>query len=383
MRIRFLCGAWAAAVLSAASGQEIPRGQVVDSVTCASDESQRYALYLPSNYSPERQWNVIFLFDPGGRGRRGVERYQAAAEQYGYILAGSNNSRNGPWEISLNAARAMRADVMKRFSVNPRRIYTAGHSGGSRVAMAIALEQGGIAGVLASSAAFPGDPIAKLDFPVFGTAGTEDFNYLEMRQFDELVTTPHRIEVFRGGHTWPPAAVAMRAVEWMELQAMKSGLRTRDDALVSKIFEAWKARASAAQGDFESWRALDQLASDLAGLHDVSEIRKQAEALRKRKSVADALASERADQETEARTLSEIARLEQGLGGDREIREGAIDQLQSRFLTMIQQANAPEDTAQRRMIRRILAGTIAGARGLGDEEYTQFLDRFRPPAPPE
>ena len=39
---------------------------------------------------------MILAFDAGDVGGGGVERYQAAAEQYGYIVAGSNNSRNGP-----------------------------------------------------------------------------------------------------------------------------------------------------------------------------------------------------------------------------------------------------------------------------------------------
>jgi hypothetical protein len=32
-----------------------------------------------------------------------VQRYQQTAEKYGYIVAGSLNSRNGPWEVSMKA----------------------------------------------------------------------------------------------------------------------------------------------------------------------------------------------------------------------------------------------------------------------------------------
>src|SRR5438552_19004603 len=82
-------------------------GQVIPDINCAADASQSYALYLPTNYDTARAWPVIFAFDPGARGRVPVERYQAAAEKYGYIVAGSNNSRNGSWEVSAAAARAM------------------------------------------------------------------------------------------------------------------------------------------------------------------------------------------------------------------------------------------------------------------------------------
>ena len=132
-----------------ACGQNLPLGQIIDDVPCKADGSQHYSLYLPSRFTPVRKWNVILAYDAGGRGRRAVERYQAAAEKYGYIIAGSNNSRNGPWEVSLNAAKAMTADVEQRFPVDPKRIYTAGMSGGARVAMKLAMDSELIAGVFA------------------------------------------------------------------------------------------------------------------------------------------------------------------------------------------------------------------------------------------
>ena len=128
-------------------------------------------------------------FHPGGRGRAIVETYQAAAEQYGYIVAGSNNSRNGPWAVSIAAVRAMSGDLASRFSIDAARVYLTGHSGGARVAMEVAMTSGSIAGVIASSAGFADSrPRASVPFAVFGTAGTEDFNYIEMRLLDRKLT---------------------------------------------------------------------------------------------------------------------------------------------------------------------------------------------------
>ena len=180
---------------------DLRNGQILDPIKCAADPSQTYALYLPSNYSADRPSKLILAFDPRGQGRQGVEHLQAAAEKYGYIVAGSNNSRNGPPQISLTAAQAMWADVEKRFSINAKRIYTAGLSGGARIAMKVAFDSDRIAGVIASSAGFPpGHRRSDLRFVVFGTAGTEDFNYLEMRQLDQELSSPHRVVIFEGGH---------------------------------------------------------------------------------------------------------------------------------------------------------------------------------------
>jgi len=60
---------------------------------------------------------------------------------------------------------------------------------------------------------------------VFATAGTDDFNYLEMRQLDRTLKTPHRLAIFDGGHMLPPDSVAMDAIEWLELQAIQHRIR--------------------------------------------------------------------------------------------------------------------------------------------------------------
>ena len=121
-------------------------------------------------------------FPSGARGRAIVDTYRDAAERYGFIVAGSNTSRNGPWDVSMRAASAMFQDIGQRFAVDGTRTYLTGHSGGSRVALQIALANKAIAGVIASSAGYPDvRPRASVSFPIFATAGVDDFNYIEMR----------------------------------------------------------------------------------------------------------------------------------------------------------------------------------------------------------
>ena len=56
-----------------AGAEELPRGQIIPDVRCVDDASQGYALYVPSTYMADREWPVIFGFDPGGRGLNPVE----------------------------------------------------------------------------------------------------------------------------------------------------------------------------------------------------------------------------------------------------------------------------------------------------------------------
>jgi len=365
----------------AARAEELPRGRLIEDVKCAADPSQSYALYLPSNYSPERAWSLILAFDPRARGSAPVERFQAAAETYGYIVAGSNNSRNGSWETSMAAVRALSADLNARFRIDERRMYTAGLSGGARVALQAALGAKEIAGVIASSAGWPdATPRKSAPFAVFGTAGTEDFNYLEMRLLDRTLTTPHRVAIFEGGHTWLSSDLAVEALEWMEIQAMKSGRRPRDEALIEKIFVKSVARVEAQTQEKDVCLALAALTSDFVGLKDVSGFAAREAELRRRKAVKDALKKDRAEEQREEQLMAGLAALEAGIA-DPDQRVANLAQLKDRLTDLSRQAGASKDSSERRMARRVLRGALVGAmESAKDPEYRKLLDRFRPMA---
>jgi poly(3-hydroxybutyrate) depolymerase len=161
-------------------GQQLPRGRVVERVVCSGNERQSYALYLPAAYSREHLWPILYCLDAGARGRLPVERFSYAAEQTGFIIAGSNNSRNGSNEVAGEAIEWLVRDTHERFSLDDSRVYTAGFSGGARLALAWA-SNGRIAGVIACGAGFSGAMIPKeVPFHIFATAGIDDFNYDEV-----------------------------------------------------------------------------------------------------------------------------------------------------------------------------------------------------------
>ncbi len=362
----------------AARGQDLPRGRTIDDVRCVADPSQSYALYLPSAYTPDRTWAVLLAFHPGANGRAMVEKYRAAAERYGYIVAGSNNSRNGPWAVSAASVKAMSADVGSRFAIDAGRLYLTGMSGGARVAFQVALATPQVAGVIASSAGFPDNqPRTSVPFAIFGTAGTEDFNHLEMRLLDRPLKSPHRLVVFEGGHTLPPDAVAFEAIEWMELQAMKSGRRTRDEALIDRIFDARQRQLAAVTDPVTTVHLLEALVDDFRGVRDVTAAASRAADLTKQPEMKKALAREREDDETEARMLREILELEAGLRAD-DRRTQSLLQLRDRIARIARSANAAEDTPDRRLARRVLRQITAGAsERVQDADYLKILQELR------
>ena len=370
-----------AAPAGVAATQELPRGQVVDAVTCSGDATQSYALYLPSNYTPDRVWPLLMGFHPAARGRAIVETYQAAAEQYGYIVVGSNNSRNGSWESSRRAVTAMTADISKRFPIAAGRFYMTGFSGGSRVALQVALASGRISGVIASSAGYPdSQPRKSVPFVIFGTAGTEDFNYVEMRLLGRELKTPHRVVIFEGGHQLPPAPVALQAIEWLEVQAMAAGTRPRDAALVDRLFSKGLDAAEHAGTPADTAEALDALAKDFGGLRDVTAVAARAADLLKDKDVRHVLSQARSNDYAEARLMNDLIELEAGLS-DETMRTQNLLRLRETLSRAFTEATSAADSPARQQARRVLRAVTAGAaERVLDPEYRRMLESFRLPS---
>ena len=357
---------------TAAFAQDLPAGQIIDRVTCAADPSQSYALFVPADYTPSRSWPVIFAFDPGARGRVPVERYQAAAERYGYIVVGSNNSRNGGMEFPRVLA-ALTNDVAARLAVNPKRVYLAGMSGGARTALGVALASKEIAGVIASSAGYPDTNIRKtLSFPLFTTAGTEDFNHLEMRKLDRALTTPHRLVIFDGGHVWLSSELAVQAVEWMELHAMKAGLKPRDDAEIDRQLAA-RVEAAGTGSDKDTFRALKAIADDFQGLKDVSTFARRAAELGRDKAIRAALDAERDEDRREEVVLREMDALAARLASSDRL--AVLGQLRQKWMALSAVATNPVDSVERQWARRVLSASSAD--GTTDADYAKIIAEYR------
>ena len=163
-----------------APGRGIEQSRRLDGIACRADAGQSYALYLPSGADRAELRPVLFLFDPAARGAEGVRAFLPAADKFGWILIGSNNSKNGPLKDSVAAARALWTEAKERFPVDENRVYAAGFSGGSRVASIFAQVIGRkIAGVIGCGAGLAeglGPDGLKAE-AYFGLAGLRDFNY--------------------------------------------------------------------------------------------------------------------------------------------------------------------------------------------------------------
>ncbi len=197
---------------------QIP-GQVHGSVTCTSDPSITYAIYIPKGFNPGKRYPLILAFDPHSSGLIPVNRYKELSEQFGFILAASNDSKNGQTrDMTEKIFQALMTDIRTTYPIDTNRIYLMGFSGGARVAGMMAMLHPGIRGVIACGAGLPGlNPMPEIKFEFFGIAGLGDFNLNEMLQLNQALdqsAVRHFLITFEGLHEWPPVAYINDAILW-------------------------------------------------------------------------------------------------------------------------------------------------------------------------
>jgi predicted esterase len=264
--------------------QDFTKGRVKDTVKCIDHPEQSYTLFLPPFYTKKKSWPVIMIFDPGARGNIAVNAFRQAAGNYGYILACSHNSRNGPLNNNFAAAGFLLADLSKRFTIDIKRIFVAGFSGGSRFALALASTNEFVAGVIGCGAGLPNDknlfPHGKSTFAYYGIAGNKDMNYLEMFDlmtfFNTRTPVINYLRTFNGGHEWPPPGILQEAVEWINLQTINRRLADPDTAYTSYYANKIKSMVNKlieTGNQFDAARYIQYAIRDFSGLKILPELK--------------------------------------------------------------------------------------------------------------
>jgi len=353
---------------SAGAADGLTPGVLAERVLLPDHPEESYALYLPSSYSPARPTPILYAFDPRARGRVPVERFQAAAERYGWAVVGSNASRN---RIDVtDIVRRLWDDTHRRLAIDERRVYMTGFSGGARVASGLALNARGlVAGVVAFGAGFPAGARAGKDVPfaVFGGAGLDDFNLPEMRQLAadlDAAGAANRLEIWEGGHEWAPAELCALALEWLELRAMRAGTRAKDDALVERwaVRDAERARRHETTGAIvEAVDAFDSLVEDFRGLRDTSAYAEAAARLRVTRGYKDAVRAQRSDDRYQVQLMNDLGAAIQQLMGDEDGRLAVLPRLRGTVADLRRASEKQDPGREGHVARRALFGAWAQA----------------------
>ncbi|MNQ57115.1 hypothetical protein D3C85_712590 [compost metagenome] len=224
--------------------QLLQTGVIIDSVKIATAPTESYALYFPKKYDAKTPLAVVFIFEPGGRGKKGIEPFILAAETYHYILVCSNTSRNGSTQHNIAIANRLFDEVLQTYTIDTSQLYISGFSGGARLASFFGISTGAFQGVIACGASFNGmDKFIppSNNFSYVGMVGDKDMNYQEMIENKEGLDKAKIVNtlfISHEKHAWPKQSEILRAFEWLEIQAYKKNIRPKNDTIVKRIFDA-------------------------------------------------------------------------------------------------------------------------------------------------
>ncbi len=225
------------------SQQGYETGKVIDSIAVSKASNETFALYLPTTFKSDQTSSILVVFSPSGMGAQGVQVFKEAAETYNYILACSNDSKNGPYDRNFAITERLFGHLFSNFNIKEGGVYLAGFSGGSRLATAIASISGQIEGVIACGAGFSqiSSRIPSTQkFSYAGICGDRDMNYKEMvdiksylnkLQFDNTLFT------FDGGHKWPSSEQIGKAVDWLEMKSVKNGRLVKSKVEIERSYQ--------------------------------------------------------------------------------------------------------------------------------------------------
>jgi pimeloyl-ACP methyl ester carboxylesterase len=353
----------------------LAQAQMTDTVRCQTDPTQSYALYVPPK-GAAAALPVIYLFDPHGAGILPVKKYKALADAYGFILVGSNNSKNGnDWPTTESIWQHLADDTRGRLKMDMRRIYTVGFSGGAKVASYIAIQHPGVAGVIAGGAGLP-DGVAASDFAFSFTAiaGQGDMNLTELTAISEALDktrTRHRLILFDGKHEWAPVNTMGLAFAGLQFDAMRTGLLPKENFAINTYVAGSKKRLRAYVMTSQLIKAAQECnlsISDLDGLSpQVKFFRQQAAALAananyqaQRQAQTDLLASEQntkagymqqfqqGDEQYWTNTIRDLESKSAGHSAEQQMYQRLLAYLSLAFYSISNQLMTANDNAQAR-----------------------------------
>jgi len=125
-----------------------------------------------------------------------------------------------------------------------------------------------------------------------------------------------KLRIFDGPHQWAPRELCTDAIEWLQLQAIKSGKLEKSPAFVEDLFQGQVAAARAYEASskpYEAYLAYEAVVKDFKGLKNLDELDKKAADLKNSREVKQALKQEKEDidkqtvKERELQALKRVA----------------------------------------------------------------------------
>lgn len=197
----------------------VPTPEGSDAAAGAGVPLLHYRLHLPTDYhdGQNKSYPVMFIAAPNGNAEMGAMREMLERDRW--IVAMMVESRNGSNIWVANFAAAF-SDLMKRARVQKTMLFCTGMSGAAKVCSVYPQFHPGFRGMILQAAGPWGHKTfyqpGNETLIVYGTFGTHDPNFHHSKSLRVSLPDGVRrmVEIWDGGHSWAPADVFARALNW-------------------------------------------------------------------------------------------------------------------------------------------------------------------------
>ncbi|MBO0321944.1 alpha/beta hydrolase [Muricauda sp. CAU 1633] len=230
--------------LTSASAQQmvLKKGEIMDSIPVQDSIPSSFSLYLPRDFSTDKKWPLLLVFDLEGKERQTMSIFVGPAEKEGYILAAPKVKDTVSLTNNMIVTNNVLEEIVNLLPIQRERIYTAGASGGGRFAGLVPIFIRGVSGTISIGASLTNTDLLNVrqPFHFIGMVSKEDYNYPTMLEDEKLLDRykfPNQIVLHEEKNTWPQIEDLQKGLQLFTLAAMGRKLVPMDSMYVDTAYK--------------------------------------------------------------------------------------------------------------------------------------------------
>ena len=230
--------------LTSAPAQQmvLNKGEIIDSIPIQDSIPSAFSLYLPRDFTTEKQWPLLLVFDLDGKERQAMSIFVGPAEKEGYVLVSPKVKDTVSLTTNMIITNNVLEEIVNILPIQKERIYTAGASAGGRFAGLVPIFIKGVSGVISMGASLTNTDLLNVrrPFHFIGIVSKNDYNYPTMLDDEKLLDRykfPNQVLLHEQNSAWPEVDYLQKGLQLFTLAVMGRKQIPQDSLYVEKAYQ--------------------------------------------------------------------------------------------------------------------------------------------------
>ncbi|MGB3774873.1 MAG: hypothetical protein WA951_06415 [Leeuwenhoekiella sp.] len=275
---------------------KLTKGAITQDLTINDSTSERFSLYVPKDFDPQKSYKTLFLFDPQGNGIRATRLLTSSMVTDDYVIASNEWKLSDDLEVNINVAAKMIQRVVANILVDRKHVYAAGLDEGALTASGLTYVLNGIQGLLLVNDVFyKNQNRISQETPItIGLVANSSENYYKVNDiFDSLkgVSKSNDLYIYEGDGGWPESSYFSSLFSTLQFRVSEKMDDPLSDSLVRKSFVQDSTTAEILRRKKEyliAYDFIDLLKDKYRGKMNLRPLRNQIQELRRDKGYRNA-----------------------------------------------------------------------------------------------